>query len=269
MARTEQKTRFAAGVSAWQRNMGSVREVVRQELVTRQLTAHIPDSAEGPLQVLDAGCGQGTQALALARRGHDVLGVDLSDDLLADARRAAADEPADVRARLQFERADVLALGPELADRFDVVCCHGVLMYLPSLEEGVAALVATARPGGLLSLLTRNSASLAMRAGMCGDWRSALAAFDADRYTNRLGIDDVRADDPRTVRRALRRLEARTTAWYGVRLFCDHWDAAQPPPDLTMLITAEEQAGRRDPYRAVAALTHTVAQRSAFANRST
>lgn len=243
-----------------------VRDVVRQELVARQLEAHVLDRDDGPLLVLDAGCGQGTQALKLARLGHDVLGVDLCEELLADARRAAGDEPAEVRARLRFERADVLALGAELADRFDVVCCHGVLMYLPSLGEAVSALVAAARPGGLLSLLTRNSASLAMRAGMCADWRAALGAFDADRYSNRLGIDDVRADDPRVVRRALADVGARTLAWYGVRLFCDHWDADQPPPDLDMLIAVEEEAGRRDPYRAVAAMTHTVAQRSAFAS---
>jgi SAM-dependent methyltransferase len=249
-------------VSQWQRHLGTVRDVVRQELVARQLQAHLPAREDGRLQVLDAGCGQGTQALKLARLGHDVLGVDLSEELLADARRAAGDEPAEVRARLRFERVDVLALGAELADRFDVVCCHGVLMYLPSLEEAVRALVAAARPGGLLSLLTRNSASLAMRAGMCGDWGAALEAFDADRYTNRLGIEEVRADDPCVVRRVLAEAGARPLAWYGVRLFCDHWDADPPPRDLAMLVATEEQAGRRDPYRAVAAMTHTIAQRS-------
>jgi len=261
MAESEGDSRFAPGLPAWRRQLGTVREVVRQELVARQLEQHLPEG-DGPLRILDAGCGQGTQTLRLARLGHDALGVDLSDELLADARRAACDEPAEVRRRLRFERADVLALGAELADRFDVVCCHGVLMYLPSLEDAVGALVAAARPGGLLALLTRNSASLAMRAGMCGDWEGAIAAFDAVRYANRLGIDDVRADDPRVVRRALTGAGARTLAWYGVRVFCDHWDAAPPPPDLAVLVAAEEQAGRRDPYRAVAAMTHTVARRS-------
>jgi hypothetical protein len=36
-----------------------------------------------------------------------------------------------------------------------------------------------------------------------------------------------------------------------------------------MLIAAEEEAGRRDPYRAVAALTHTVAQRAESGNAPT
>jgi len=108
------------------------------------------------------------EALRLAQHGFDVTGVDLSDDLLDVARRAAADEPEEVADRIRFERGDLLGLAPELAGCFDVVCCHGVLMYLPSLADGVAALVRAARPGGLISVLTRNRAGIAMRAAMAG-----------------------------------------------------------------------------------------------------
>ena len=132
-------------------------------------------------------------------------------------------------------------------------------MYLPSLDEAVAALVATVRPGGLISVLTRNQASLAMQAGMSGDLQAAIGSFDACRYTNPLGIENVRADDPGEVRRVLARAGATTIAWYGVILFCAKWCAVEPPPDLAMLVAAEEQAGRRDPYRSVAVMTHTIA----------
>ncbi len=253
MAGVNEGFAFAPGLSVWRRNLGTVRDAVRQELVARQLEAHLPTGGDNRLRVLDAGCGQGTQAIRLARLGHQVLGVDLSEELLGDARRATAVEPREVRARLAFEQADLLALDQQFAGDFDVVCCHGVLMYLPSLHEPMAVLVATARPGGLVSVLTRNRAGLAMRAGMSGDWRTALDSFDAQRYANRLGIEDVRADDPFEVRQALTAAGAQPVAWYGVRLFCDHWQADVPPPDLDMLVATEEEAGRRDPYRAVAA----------------
>ena len=42
----------------------------------------------GPRSVLDAGCGMGRVAIELARRGIDVVGVDLDDDLLAYARQS-------------------------------------------------------------------------------------------------------------------------------------------------------------------------------------
>ena len=265
VAGVDEGTGFACGLSVWRRDLGTVRDAVRQELVGRQLEENLPAASGKALRVLDAGCGQGTQALRLARLGHSVLGVDVSEELLRDARRAAAGEPPAVRARLDFDRADLLALGPRFAGSFDLVCCHGVLMYLASLDGALSALIATARPAGIVSVLTRNRAGLAMRAGMSGDWQSALESFDACRYTNRLGIADVRADDPEEVRHALSKAGVQTLAWYGVRLFCDHWQALDPPPDLADLVAAEEQAGRRDPYRSVAAMTHTIGRTAATA----
>ena len=153
----------------------------------------------------------------------------------------------------------MLSLGPEHARAYDVVCCHGVAMYLPSLEVVVAALVAAAAPGGLISILTRNRFGIAMRAGMSRDWPGTLAGFDARTYDNRIGIASVRADEPAEVGAALAARGASTVAWYGVRLFTDHWGADEPGEDLPALLAAEEEAGRRDPYRLVAAMTHTVA----------
>lgn len=252
------KARFGPGVRPWIDGIGSVRDVVRQVLVARQLSEHLPTNL-GPLEVLDAGCGQGTQAIALARLGHHVTGLDSSEQLLAEAERAAREQPAEVRERLRFERGDVLTLGESRPGRYDVVCCHGVAMYLPSLAELVGQLVTIARSGALISLLTRNRAGIAMRAGMTGQWAAALEGFDASHYTNRLGIKDARAEDPVEVRSTVELAGANPVAWYGVRLFSDHWDREASIEDLDALIAAEEQAGRRDPYRALAALTHTLA----------
>jgi S-adenosylmethionine-dependent methyltransferase len=51
---------FAAGEAVWQAQLGTLRQVVRQELVARQLAEHVDAQ---PQRVLDVGCGQGTQAL--------------------------------------------------------------------------------------------------------------------------------------------------------------------------------------------------------------
>ena len=253
------KAGFETGVAAWLLGLGTVRNAVRQELVTRQLTSHLTTLSR-ELRVLDAGCGQGTQAIALARLGHEVVGIDLSDGLLGAARMAAAGEADEVRKRLSFEIGDLLALGDRHRGSYDLVCCHGVAMYLPSLEVTVGALVRATREGGLISLLTRNRAGLAMRAGMTGRWAESIEAFDASTYENRLGIQSVRADEPAAVHAALLRAGAATVAWYGVRIFTDHWEQELPGSDFLEILAAEEEAGRRDPFRSVAALTHTIAR---------
>src|SRR5262249_60347888 len=68
-------------------------------------------------RVLDVGCGPGRHSLALARRGMDVVGIDLSDDFVALARDAAAAEGLPVR----FEGEDVRELAVETG--FDAVVC--------------------------------------------------------------------------------------------------------------------------------------------------
>ena len=250
---------FESAVAAWLAGLGLVRDAVRQELVRRQLAVNLPANGE-PLRVLDAGCGQGTQAIALAGLGHHVVGIDLSDALLEAARGTAALQPTEVRRRLDFVAGDLLALGDQHMEHYDLVCCHGVAMYLPSLDDTVRALVRACRPHGIVSLLTRNRSGIAMRAGMRGEWAAALEGFDARSYDNRLGVTDVRADEPSEVRAALAAAGAVCTAWYGVRLFTDHWGQEPPGDDFTELLAAEEEAGRRDPYRSLAALTHTIAR---------
>jgi SAM-dependent methyltransferase len=252
---------FAPGVTPWRDRLDLVRDAVRQELVGRQLAAHLPtEPGAGSLRALDAGCGQGTQVLRLARAGWHVVGLDLADELLDLARTSLAQEPDEVQARVELRPGDLHDAG-RLDGPFDLVCCHGVVMYLPSLRDALAALSDVLRPGGVLSLLARNRAGIAMRAGMTGDWAGALHGFDATTYDNRLGLADVRADEPDEVIAVLAQVQVRTVAWYGVRLFTDHWGDIAPPDDFDDLVTAEEEAGRRDPYRRLAALTHTIGTR--------
>jgi SAM-dependent methyltransferase len=254
---------FAGGVAAWRQGLPRVRNAVRQDLVSRQLVAHLPAPSAANRSVVDLGCGQGTQAIALARVGYQVIGIDTSPELLDEARETAAAESPEVGQRLRFEPWDLFDYCAAHGGEADVVACHGVLMYLPTLAGGVAAVVGAARPGGMVSVVTRNRFSIAMRAGMSGDWTAAQAGFDARRYRNRLGLDEVRADEPDEVAEALEAAGGRRVAWYGVRLFTDGWADVDPPEDYQDLLAAEEEAGRRDPYRGVAALTHTVGVREA------
>ncbi|MCT7353023.1 methyltransferase domain-containing protein [Streptomyces sp. 15-116A] len=209
------------------------------------------------LRVLDVGMGQGTQALRLARAGHQVTGLERDATMIAVARESLAREPEGIRERMRIIEGDGRDTGVHfLPGSFDVVLCHGVLMYVEEPDPLVAGLARMLAPGGLLSLVVRNGDALAMRPGLSGDWAGALAAFDTTAYTNRLGLD-VRADRLKNLTATLAGIGAPLHTWYGIRVFTDTAaDGAGAPGDLETLLAVEERAGRTDPYRGVAALLH-------------
>lgn len=228
-------------------------------MVARQLDEQIAGrfAVGRRLRVLDVGMGQGTQALRLARAGHQVTGVERDPTMIATARDALAGQPEGIRERMRIVEGDGRDTGVHfLPGSFDVVLCHGVLMYVEEPDPLLAGLARMLAPGGLLSLVVRNGDALAMRPGLHGDWAGSLAAFDTTNYRNRLGLD-VRADRLATLTAKLAGIGAPLHTWYGVRVFTDTApDGAPAPDDLETLLAAEERAGRTDPYRAVAALLH-------------
>jgi SAM-dependent methyltransferase len=252
-------TSFTGHEDRWQERLGKLRDVVRQELVARQLAAEL---APPPVQVIDLGCGQGTQAVALARRGYEVTGVDASAELVARFERDLSAEPAEVRARVRVER----GLIEDWAERSGVsragaVLCHGVLMYAADPEPILRAVSGLTAPGGMVSLLVRNGDALAMRPGLLGDWAACADAFGSVTYANRIGVI-ARADRLADLTARLAGHGLEVTAWYGVRVFTDTASGdAGPPPELEALLACEERAGRTDPYRRVAALLHVIARR--------
>ncbi|MFJ3226840.1 class I SAM-dependent methyltransferase [Streptomyces sp. NPDC086783] len=209
------------------------------------------------LRILDVGMGQGTQALRLARAGHQVTGLEKDARMLGVAREALAAEPEGIQSRVRLIEGDGRETGVHfLPGSFDVVLCHGVLMYVEEPDALLAGMARMLAPGGLLSLLVRNADALAMRPGLAGDWTGALGAFDTVAYRNRLGLD-VRADRLATLTATLLGIGAPLHAWYGVRVFTDTAaDGAEVPSDVDALLAVEERAGRTDPYRQVAALLH-------------
>lgn len=241
------------------RHYETVRGLVRDSLVARQLAEHLPAF---PGTVADIGGGAGPQAIRLARLGHEVVVLDPSERMLGMATKALDREPAEVRTRVRLVRAygeeapEILGKG-----RFDVVCCHGVLMYVDDPRTLVVALGAIARPGGVVSVLTKNAGALAMRPALEGRFEDALAAFDARGDVGGLGAHTgahTRADAESWLRDA----GAEPMALYGVRVFTDHLGQQEPGANLEAILEAEWEAGRRDPYRQVARLIHLLARKT-------
>jgi len=97
----------------------------------RVLLEYLGDLTHG--RILDLGTGTGRAAMALARRGAHVTGVDASKEMLSVARQRANDEGL----AIEFSEGDAHALA--FADRsFDAVVCLRLLMHVPDWRAALA-----------------------------------------------------------------------------------------------------------------------------------
>jgi len=113
------------------------------------LIEHLLDSplnqsqSKQPYRVLDAGCGTGRMSIELARRGIDIVGVDLDEVMLTQARTKAP--------QLDWRLGDLSLI--KLDKTFDgIVLAGNVMIYLtPGTEAATLTnLAAHLNPGGLL-----------------------------------------------------------------------------------------------------------------------
>jgi ubiquinone/menaquinone biosynthesis C-methylase UbiE len=97
------------------------------------------------LKVLDLGCGDGTTALPAARRGADVLGVDIARNLVEAGNRRAQEHGL---ANLRFQEGDASNLSELADDRFDLVVSIFGAMFAPKPFDVAKEMVRVTRPGG-------------------------------------------------------------------------------------------------------------------------
>jgi len=153
-----------------------------------------------PGVALDAACGTGRFAEFLARRGHRVIGVDVSPDMLSYARRRVPE------AEFHVAGLDRLPL-PD--DCVDVIVCALALEHVPRLDPVLAEFARVLRPGGDLvisdvhhEVITRGSVMTCR--GPAGEPRIAPTyrhqLGDYLRAALRHGLDVKRCEEPRVVR---------------------------------------------------------------------
>lgn len=107
-------------------------------------------------KVLDVGCGGGILADSMARRGADVLGIDLAAKPLKVAQLHAIEAATP---RIAYREVAVEALAEEMPEHFDVVTCMEMLEHVPDPSSIVAACGRLLRPGGwaFFSTINRNA----------------------------------------------------------------------------------------------------------------
>lgn len=113
----------------------------------REQVANILPSTT-PLRVLDVATGTGAQAIAFAKRGHDVTGIDLSAAMIRIAQSKRKVE------NLNFEVGDATSL-PYPNDSFDVSCISFALhdMLLPIRQKVLAEMLRVTKTQGSIIIV--------------------------------------------------------------------------------------------------------------------
>ncbi len=150
-----------------------------------ELTEDLP-----PGRALDLGCGQGRNAIWLARRGHEVTGIDLSPVAIDQARRLAADAGVEVT----FEAADLTTWDP--GDRtWDLI----VLSYLQLPADARRTVHQTAvkalAPGGRIVVVAHHLDNL--ERGIGGPPDPAVLCTEDDVVADLVGLEIERAEPVR------------------------------------------------------------------------
>ncbi|WP_273456264.1 magnesium protoporphyrin IX methyltransferase [Nevskia ramosa] len=119
-----------------------IRETVRagRDEMRATLLSWLPEDLSGR-RILDAGCGTGALAIEAARRGADVIAIDIAGNLVNVARERA---PSDLKGSIEFHVGDML--NPELGSFDHVVAMDSLIHYQPAdIADTVAKLMARTR----------------------------------------------------------------------------------------------------------------------------
>ncbi|MBZ0291970.1 MAG: methyltransferase domain-containing protein [Anaerolineae bacterium] len=107
------------------------------------------DHIQPGMRTLELGCGSGWLTLAMAQRGAQATGMDISERALEVARRYAESLGESLRGSVTYATADLNTI--ELpAARYDVIAVKGTLHHLMRMDHVIAEMHKALKPSGLL-----------------------------------------------------------------------------------------------------------------------
>lgn len=192
---------------------------LRYKIALANLERHLPGRK---LRILDAGGGNGVEAIALAGSGHIVTLLDPSAEMLEAARRSAEEQGlAEQVAILQGALEDMPAHFE--GTQFEAILCHNVIQYLEEPQAALARLCRFLAPGGILSVISINRYSESFRQAVQQmDLEAALQALEQRKLRTVTFDAQVRASTAEEIAEMLTGLGCETLGEYGIRCVCDY-----------------------------------------------
>lgn len=190
---TAEVARFDALASRWWDPNGPMQPLHRMNPARiGWIAARIPTAT----RVLDVGCGAGLAAEALAKLGHDVLGIDAAGEAIEAARLHAAGQGLSLEYRAGLAE-DLVAE----RRHFPVITCLEVIEHVPDPAAFVRVLASLLEPGGRLFLSTLNRTSRSYVTAKLGaeyvlrmlpvgthDWKQFVTPSELGSYLRGAGL---------------------------------------------------------------------------------
>jgi len=236
---------------------------LRYSLAAANLKRHIPGTN---LSILDAGGGNGLEAVDLASRGHKVVLLDYSAEMLAEARTNA--QNSRLTEAIQFAQGDVASI-PRLFPKaeFDVVLCHNVLQYVDNLDPALQALSHAVKPQGFISIICINRYSESYRLALQElNLSAAYAALDANVIVSKVFDAPMHVYAAEDLRAPLEKAGCSIAGQYGIRCVNDYIrdnEIKNDPVFFAEMEKLEYAMSDKFPYYLVARSFHIVAQKDA------
>lgn len=220
---------------------GTTKGKIREAIVWQELE-NILAKYPKPINILDAGGGQGQIACRLAKLGHNITVCDISKQMLDLASHQAQQE----NLTLNFIHCSIQNLDKFIDQPFDLVICHAVLEWVADPVQIIQSLKRHLKKEGYLSLMFYNYHGLLFKTVSLGNFGYTQSGL-AKRKKKTLSPDYPR--DPNQVYQWLIEQSFEITNKTGIRVFHDYLtNKSKAETHFDQLLEIEKQYCQSEPY---------------------
>ena len=202
-------------------------------------------------RILDAGGGTGFYSIPLAARGHEVVILDLSKNMLKMAESKA--RRLGVAKRVKVLLGDMESI-EQPDESFDVVLCHLALCHVDSPSKALSEFSRVLRRDGILSLIVENKMFFSISEAFKGNVLEALNRFRKERlFVTMAELGTLRTFERQELLALFERAKLKPVRTLGLRVISDYLFFAQkaPPEELETLKELESLLSKSPDWKSI------------------
>jgi len=262
----DQDRNFDDLAKRFQKNIyGGLKGDIRLAVLERDFREFFPllpfgaKHSKEPLQILDAGGGQGQFSLQFAKAGHKVIICDISSEMLKLAEQEVIRQGLQEQVTLLHCSVQNLASHLPANKQFDLVLCHAVMEWVANPDDLLGSLVDFIGPHGFLSLTFYNLHSLIYKNLLRTNFKKIQ---QQDFGGSRGSLTPINPLYPEQVIGWFKKLPLEILATSGIRVFHDYiFNEEHREREPHSVIELELAFSRKLPYQMLGRYIHLLCRK--------